>query len=44
MEPVCEKNHVAERNGGLSIVKLFDRGKSYFCSNKSGYTKTACLS
>ena len=38
------KNHVAERNGGLSIVKLLDCGKSYFCSNKSGYMKTACLS
>ena len=22
--------HVAERNGGLVIVKLLDRGKSYF--------------
>ena len=41
---IKRKNHVAERNGGLNIVKLLDRGKSYFCSNKSGYTKTACLS
>ena len=30
VEPLCEKNHVAERNGGLIIVKLLDRGKSYF--------------
>ena len=30
VEPLSEKNHVAERNGGLIIVKLLDRGKSYF--------------
>ena len=30
VEPLCEKNHVAERNGGLIIVKLLDCGKSYF--------------
>ena len=41
---IMRKNHVAERNRGLSIVKLLDSGKSYFCSNKLGYTKTACLS
>ena len=35
------KNHVAERNGGFIIVKLLDRGKVIFRSNKSGYTKTA---
>ena len=30
VDPLCEKNHVAERNGRLIIVKLLDRGKSYF--------------
>ena len=30
VEPLCEKNHVAERNGELIIVKLLDRGKNYF--------------
>ena len=27
---IMRKNHVADRNGGLIIVKLLDRGKSYF--------------
>ena len=27
---IMGKNHVAERNGGLIIAKLLDRGKSYF--------------
>ena len=27
---IMRKNPVAERNGGLIIVKLLDRGKSYF--------------
>ena len=27
---IMRKNHVAERNGGLIIVKLLVRGKSYF--------------
>ena len=27
---IIRKNHVVERNGGLIIVKLLDRGESYF--------------
>ena len=27
---IMRKNHVAERKGGSIIVKLLDRGKSYF--------------
>ena len=30
VEPLCEKKHVAERNGELIIFKLLDRGKNYF--------------